>query len=174
MLSLLYYLYFLPPIILTLLCIKTNLNHRGSLCVGDPRLTIARSTEGWWAKLVNAGLVFSPPSLTLCTLLIPFWNKYTFPKFSPSSLSLCTLLTPFWNRYFFPKFSPSSLTLCTLLTPFWNKYFPQNFHPPVSSYAHGCWSHFGKNMLSQNFHPSILRFAYCWCHFGKKCPGVKL
>ena len=66
-----------------------NLSQSPRILVGDPRLTIARSTEGWWAKLVNAGHAFSPSSLTLCTLLIPFWNKYPFPKFSRSNLTLC-------------------------------------------------------------------------------------
>ena len=69
-----------------------NLSQSPRILVGDPRLTIARSTEGWWAKLVNAGHAFSRSSLTQCTLLIPFWNKYPFPIFSRSNLTLCLLL----------------------------------------------------------------------------------
>ena len=75
-----------------------NLSQSPRILVCDPRLTIARSTEGWWAKLVNAGHAFSPSSLTQCTLLIPFWNKYPFPKFSRSNLTLCLLLMPFRKK----------------------------------------------------------------------------
>ena len=61
LLSLLFSFYYLHSIM------HKNYSQSPRILVGDPRLTIARSTEGFWAKLVNAGLAFSPSSLTLCT-----------------------------------------------------------------------------------------------------------